>query len=198
MRPQVGEVKDTFLLRSWYPINNVIEAKKMELVQIKERIHEVRGMKVMLDVDLARIYEVETRVLKQAVRRNIDRFPSDFMFEINQEEWGVLRSQFVTLEIGRGKHSKYLPFAFTEQGVAMLSAVLNSRKALEMSIQIMRAFVHMRQWALSHEELAIQLRNMEKRYDRKFVDIEQVLTYLMQKDQKKVSQSNRSKIGFKE
>ncbi len=170
----------------------------MELVQIKERIHEVRGMKVMLDVDLARIYEVETRVLKQAVRRNIDRFPSDFMFEINQEEWGVLRSQFVTLEIGRGKHSKYLPFAFTEQGVAMLSAVLNSRKALEMSIQIMRAFVHMRQWALSHEELAIQLRNMEKRYDRKFVDIEQVLTYLMQKDQKKVSQSNRSKIGFKE
>ena len=170
----------------------------MELVQIKERIHEVRGMKVMLDVDLARIYEVETRVLKQAVRRNIDRFPSDFMFEINQEEWGVLRSQFVTLEIGRGKHSKYLPFAFTEQGVAMLSAVLNSRKALEMSIQIMRAFVHMRQWALSHEELAIQLRNMEKRYDRKFVDIEQVLTYLIQKDQKKVSQSNRSKIGFKE
>ena len=170
----------------------------MELAHIKDRIHEIRGMKVMLDVDLARIYEVETRVLKQAVRRNIDRFPSDFMFEINQEEWGVLRSQFVTLEIGRGKHSKYLPFAFTEQGVAMLSAVLNSRKALEMSIQIMRAFVHMRQWVLSHEELAMQLRNMEKRYDRKFVDIEQVLTYLMQKDQKKVSQSNRSKIGFKE
>ena len=197
MRPQVGEVKDTFLLRSWYPINNVIDANKMELVQIKESIHEVRGMKVMLDMDLARIYEVETRVLKQAVRRNIDRFPSDFMFEINQEEWEVLRSQFVTLEIGRGKHSKYLPFAFTEQGVAMLSAVLNSRKALEMSIQIMRAFVHMRQWALLHEELAIQLRNMEKRYDRKFVDIEQVLTYLMQKDQKKVSQLNRSKIGFK-
>jgi hypothetical protein len=170
----------------------------MELVQIKESIHEVRGIKVMLDMDLARIYEVETRVLKQAVRRNIDRFPSDFMFEISQEEWGVLRSQFVTLEIGRGKHSKYLPFAFTEQGVAMLSAVLNSPKALKMSIQIMRAFVHMRQWALSHEELAIQLRNLEKRYDRKFVDIEQVLTYLMQKDQKKVSQSNRSKIGFKE
>ena len=80
----------------------------------------------------------------------------------------------------------------------MLSAVLNSPKALEMSIQIMRAFVHMRQWALSHEELAVQLREMEKRYERKFVDIEQVLTYLMQKDQKKVSQSNRSRIGFKE
>ena len=80
----------------------------------------------------------------------------------------------------------------------MLSAVLNSPKALKMSIQIMRAFVHMRQWALSHEELAVQLREMEKRYERKFVDIEQVLTYLMQKDQKKVSQSNRSRIGFKE
>ena len=80
----------------------------------------------------------------------------------------------------------------------MLSAVLNSPKALKMSIQIMRAFVHMRQWALSHEELAVQLREMEKRYERKFADIEQVLTYLMQKDQKKVSQSNRSKIGFKE
>ena len=80
----------------------------------------------------------------------------------------------------------------------MLSAVLNSPKALKMSIQIMRAFVHMRQWALSHEELAVQLREMEKRYERKFADIEQVLTYLMQKDQKKVSQSNRSRIGFKE
>lgn len=86
----------------------------MELAHIKDLIHEIRGMKVMLDVDLVRIYEVKTRVLKQVVRRNIDRFPSDFMFEINQEEWGVLRSQFVTLEIGRGKQSKYLPFAFIE------------------------------------------------------------------------------------
>ena len=87
-----------------------INIKAMELAHIKNRIHEARGMKAMLDKDLARIYEVETRVLKQAVRRNIDRFPSNFMFEISQEEWGVLRSQFVTLEIGRGKHSKYLPF----------------------------------------------------------------------------------------
>jgi len=90
------------------------------------------------------------------------------------------------------------PFAFTEQGVAMLSSVLKSKKAVQMNISIMRAFVHMRQWALSYEELALQLRELEKRYDRKFVDIEQVLTYLMQKDQKKVSQSNRSRIGFKE
>jgi hypothetical protein len=169
----------------------------MELVQIKNCIHEIRGMKVMLDKDLARMYEVETRVLKQAVRRNSERFPPDFMFELSQDEWADLRSQFVTLETGRGKHAKYLPFAFSEQGVAMLSAVLNSKKALEMSIQIMRAFVKMRQWALSHEDLALHLQEMEKRYNQKFVDIEHVLTYLMQKDQKKVSQLNRQKIGFK-
>ena len=174
---------------------SIIKNEAMELAHIKDRIHEVRGIKVMLDMDLARIYEVETRVLKQAVRRNIDRFPGDFMFELTENEMQNLVSQFVIPTLNHFGGAS--PFAFTEQGVAMLSAVLNSRKALEMSIQIMRAFVHMRQWALSHEELAIQLRNMEKRYNRKFVDIEQVLTYLMQKDQKKVSQLNRSKIGFK-
>jgi fucose 4-O-acetylase-like acetyltransferase len=90
------------------------------------------------------------------------------------------------------------PFAFTEKGIAMLSSVLKSKKAIQMNISIMRAFVHMRQWALSYEELAIQLREMEKSYDQKFVDIEQVLSYFMQKDQKKVRQSSRQKIGFKE
>jgi hypothetical protein len=120
------------------------------------------------------------------------------MFELSKDEWADLRSQIVILESGRGKHAKYLPFAFSEQGVAMLSAILNSKKALEMSIQIMRAFVHMRQWALSHEDLAKQLREMEKQYNQKFLDIEQVLTFLMQKDQKKVNQSNRQKIVFKE
>ncbi len=134
----------------------------MELAQIKKSIHEIRGMKVMLDMDLARMYEVETRVLKQSVRRNSERFPPDFMFELSKDEWADLRSQIVILESGRGKHAKYLPFAFSEQGVAMLSAILNSKKALVMSIQIMRAFVHMRQWALSHEDLAKQLREMEK------------------------------------
>ncbi|MEN9973490.1 MAG: hypothetical protein RIS20_1837 [Bacteroidota bacterium] len=124
----------------------------MELAQIKKSIHEFRGMKVMLDMDLARMYEVETRVLKQSVRRNSERFPPDFMFELSKDEWADLRSQIVILESGRGKHAKYLPFAFSDQGVAMLSAILNSKKALEMSIQIMRAFVHMRQWALSHED----------------------------------------------
>ena len=167
----------------------------MELVKIKENIHELRGLKVMLDMDLAKMYQIETKRLKEAVRRNSRRFPPDFMFELTSNEWENLRTQFASSSWG-GK--RYLPFAFTEQGIAMLSSVLHSDVAIEINISIMRAFLHMRQWALSHEELAIQLRNLEKRYDRKFVDIEQVLTYLMQKDQKKVCQSNRSKIGFKE
>lgn len=167
----------------------------MEIAHIKNRIHEVRGMRIMLDFDLAQLYTIETKRLKESVRRNIKRFSEDFMFELTSNEWENLRTQIATSSWG-GK--RYLPFAFTEQGIAMLSNVLHSDVAIEINISIMRAFVHMRQWALSHEELTIQLREMEKRYDRKFVDIEQVLNYLMQNDQKKVRQSNRSKIGFKE
>ncbi len=100
----------------------------MELEQIKNSILEIRGKKVMLDMDLAKIYAVETRVLKQAVRRNIDRFPEDFMFELTKDEWEFLRSQNVMFKTGKGHFPKYLPFAFTEQGVAMLSAVLNSNR----------------------------------------------------------------------
>ena len=103
----------------------------------------------MLDMDLAKLYEVETKALKQAVRRNINRFPEDFMFQLTKEEWVILRSQSVTLEGGKGNHPKYLPFTFTEQGVAMLSAVLNSQRAIQASIQIMRAFVMIRQWILT-------------------------------------------------
>jgi hypothetical protein len=167
----------------------------MELVRIKENIHELRGLKVMLDMDLAKMYKIETKRLKEAVRRNSRRFPPDFMFELTMEKWKILRTQFASSKKGGTTRP---PFAFTEQGVAMLSSVLNSDISIDVNIMIMRAFVHMRQWALSHEELAMQLRDLEKRYDRKFMDIEQVLTYLMQKDQKNVSQSNRSKIGFKE
>jgi hypothetical protein len=100
----------------------------VELEQIKNSILEIRGKKVMLDMDLAKIYAVETRVLKQAVRRNIDRFPEDFMFELTKDEWEFLRSQNVMFKTGKGHFPKYLPFAFTEQGVAMLSAVLNSNR----------------------------------------------------------------------
>ncbi len=121
----------------------------MQIANIETRIYEIRCQKVMLDFDLAELYEVETKVLNQAVKRNIDRFPADFMIQITRDEYNSLRSQFVTLERGRGKYTKYLPYAFTEQGVSMLSSVLNSSKAIQMNIQIIRAFVFMRQYALS-------------------------------------------------
>jgi hypothetical protein len=159
-------------------------------------ILDIRGKRVILDYELSKLYEVETKALKQAVRRNIDRFPEDFMFQLTKEEWKLLRSQSVTLEIGKGHYPKYLPFAFTEQGVAMLSAVLNSQRAIQASIQIMRAFVLMRQWALEYQDLQEKLTDLEKRFGQKFTDIEQVLNYLIQKDQKQVQQGSRKKIGF--
>jgi len=168
----------------------------MELVHIKESIHEVRGQKIILDHDLAKMYRVETKYLKRTVRTHYRRFPSDFMFELTKEEWENLRCRICTSKVAGG--IRYRPFAFTEQGIAILSGLLNSDVAIEINISIMRAFVHMRQWALSHEELSKQLREMEKQYNQKFVDFEQVMTYLMQKDQKKVNQSKRQKIGFKE
>ena len=113
-------------------------------VIIQQKIYLIRGEQVMLDFDLAEMYGMETRTLKQAVRRNMNRFPSDFMFELTKEEYASLRSQFVTLKKGRGQHTKYLPFAFTEQGVAMLSSILNSDIAIEVNIAIMRTFVAVR------------------------------------------------------
>jgi hypothetical protein len=168
----------------------------MELELIKNSILDIRGKRVILDYELAKLYEVETKALKQAVRRNIDRFPEDFMFQLTKEEWKLLRTQSVTLEIGKGHYPKYLPFAFTEQGVAMLSAVLNSQRAIHASIQIMRAFVLMRQWALEYQDLQEKLTDLEKRFGQKFTDIEQVLNYLIQKDQKQVQQGGRKRIGF--
>ena len=169
----------------------------MELEQIKSSILEIRGKKVMLDMDLAIIYEVETRVLKQAVRRNIDRFPDDFMFELTKEEWDSLRSQIVMFKTGKGNFPKYVPFAFTEQGVSMLSAVLNSKRAVQTSILIIRAFVMMRQFALTYQELSEKLIELEKLHNQKFDDIEQVLTYLIQKDNQQTQQSNRKEVGYK-
>jgi hypothetical protein len=169
----------------------------MELEQIKSSILEIRGKKVMLDMDLAIIYEVETRVLKQAVRRNIDRFPDDFMFELTKEEWDSLRSQIVMFKTGKGNFPKYVPFAFTEQGVSMLSAVLNSKRAVQTSILIIRAFVMMRQFTLTYDELSEKLIELEKLHNQKFDDIEQVLTYLIQKDNQQTQQSNRKEVGYK-
>jgi hypothetical protein len=166
----------------------------MELEHIKNSILDIRGKKVILDYELAKMYQVETRALKQAVRRNIERFPTDFMFELTEEEMKNLTSQFVTSSWGGTRHQS---FAFTEQGVAMLSAVLNSTRAVNTSISIMRAFVMMRQWALTHQELSKRLDALEQQYGEKFKDIEQVLNFLIQKDQKKTQQQQRDRIGFK-
>lgn len=122
--------------------------------RIAASIYVVRGQKVLLDADLAALYRVETKAFNQAVRRNQERFPPDFLFQLTMDEASSLRSQIVTLEKGRGKHAKYAPMAFTEQGVAMLSGVLRSKRAVEINIGIMRTFVRIRQLLSSHEELA--------------------------------------------
>jgi hypothetical protein len=129
--------------------------------RIQQKIYLVRGKKVMLDSDLAILYGVETKVFNQAVRRNLDRFPEDFMFQLNEEEASSLRSQFVTLEKGRGKYSKYAPFAYTEHGVAMLSSVLRSTKAIAVNIQIVRSFINLRELLLSNESLARRVAALE-------------------------------------
>jgi len=132
--------------------------------RIQDRIYLIRGQKVMVDSDLAGLYGVETKVLNQAVRRNIKRFPEDFMFQLTKEESNSLRSQFVTLK--RGQHSKYLPYAFTENGVAMLSSVLNSARAIQVNIQIMRTFTRLRELLATHKDLRQKVEQMEKRLDQ--------------------------------
>jgi len=166
----------------------------MELEHIKNSILDIRGKKVILDFELAKMYQTETKRLKESVKRNAQRFPDDFMFELTPEEWTDLRSQIATSSWG-GK--RYLPFAFTEQGVAMLSSVLHSEVAIDVNISIMRAFVMMRQWALTHQELSKRLDALEQQYGQKFKDIEQVLNFLIQKDQKKTQQQQGDRIGFK-
>lgn len=169
----------------------------IELQKIETKIHEVRGQKVMLDFDLAELYGTETKRLKEAVRRNINRFPGDFMFELTRTEYNFLRSQIASLETSKGTHSKYLPFAFTEQGVAMLSSVLNSEKAIDVNIAIMRAFVLLRQHLSDYKDLKEQIAILEKEMNIKFKDIHQALNYLLKKDKVQNEQQNRDKIGFK-
>ena len=159
---------------------------------IVSKIVFLRGEKVLLDRYLSGLYGVETKVLKQAVRRNIKRFPDDFMFELTKEENLSLRSQNVTFK--RGQHSKYLPFAFTEQGVAMLSSILNSDRAIEVNIAIMRAFVQLRKMIASHDELAQKLSELEKHlknHDDQIQTIFEAIQQLMAPPETK-----KMKIGF--
>ena len=166
----------------------------MELTTIKNSIHEIRGKRVILDYELAKMYEVETRALKQAVRRNIDRFPEDFMFELTEVEMKNLTSQFVMSSWGGTRHGI---FAFTEQGIAMLSSVLKSKLAIQINISIMRAFVMMRQWSLTYHELAERLEELERSHGQRFDGIEQVLNYFIQKDKQSAQQNQRKQVGYK-
>ncbi|MBS1959502.1 MAG: ORF6N domain-containing protein [Bdellovibrionales bacterium] len=148
-----------------------MQSNLVETENLKSRIYLIRGHHVMLDSDLAHLYKVETRSINQAVRRNIERFPADFMFRLTDEEHEILRSQFVILRSGEwGKHSKYLPFVFTEQGVSMLSSVLKSEVAIHVNIAIMRTFVSFRDAIYSNTALIRKIDELEKKhlnYDEK-------------------------------
>jgi hypothetical protein len=167
-------------------------AELIPVAQNENRILFLRGYKVMLDRDLANLYEVPTKVLNQAVRRNRERFPLDFMFEMTWEEIEVLqsRSQFVTLK--KGKNIKYLPLVFTEHGVAMLSSVLKSPRAIQVNIEIMRAFASLRSILSSHKGLAEKLVQLETKYDSQFKIVFDAIRQLM-----KPPVTGNRKIGFK-
>ncbi|MEO6329654.1 MAG: ORF6N domain-containing protein [Ginsengibacter sp.] len=187
----------------------------MQIIQsIQNRIHEIRGERVMLDRDLASLYETETKALNLAVKRNIKRFPKDFMFQLTKEEFESLRFQIETLEktdhplrlqnetlkTGRGQHIKYLPYAFTEQGVAMLSGILNSDKAINMNIVIMRAFVAIRRVLLQQNDFKTQLKEIKERLGEHDVQLNQIYDAMENLIDEKAAQrkwDDRERIGFK-
>jgi hypothetical protein len=161
------------------------------MVQIERRIFLVRGQKVMLDADLAELYRVPTKSLNLAVKRNVDRFPEDFGFQLTEEEAAGLRFQFETSKRGRGGR-RYLPYAFTEQGVAMLSSVLRSPRAVQVNIAIMRAFVRLREMLMSNADLARKLLALEDKYDAKFKIVFDAIRELMEGP----PPSQKPRIGF--
>ncbi|HCY42145.1 MAG TPA: DNA-binding protein [Prolixibacteraceae bacterium] len=167
----------------------------MQLEKIQTKIYEIRDQKIMLDFDLAELYETETKYLKRAVKANIKRFPTDFMFELTKLEYDTLRCNFSTSNNRGG--IRYMPYAFTEQGVAMLSGILNSDKAIETNIAIMRAFVFVRQYALTHKDLTEKLQVLENKYDKQFNDVYEAINFLLQKDNQETEQKQRKRIGYK-
>jgi phage regulator Rha-like protein len=187
----------------------------MQIIKsIQNRIYEVRGERVMLDKDLASIYEIETKSLNLAVKRNLRRFPKDFMFQLTKEEWESLRFQIETLENvnnplrlqietlkpKRGQHTKYYPYVFTEQGVAMLSGVLSSDKAIEMSIAIMRAFVEVRKILIEQGDLKQQLKEIKERlgeHDSQLNQIYDAMENLLDEKAAQRKWEDRERIGFK-
>jgi ORF6N domain len=168
----------------------------MELTLIQSKIYEVRGQKIMLDFDLASLYEVETKVLNQSVKRNIKRFPSDFMFKLTSEEWQGMRSQIVTASEQTKRNVTATPYAFTEQGLAMLSGILNSDIAINVNIGIMRAFVLIRQHALNYQDLAKKIEQLEQTFNKQFSDVYEALDYLTNDKELQKDQAERKVIGF--
>ena len=167
------------------------KATKKLLVPIEKiagKIYLIRGQRIMLDRDLAELYEVETKQLKRAVRRNIDRFPADFMFELTKVELENLRCQIGTSSWGG---TRYMPMGFTEQGVAMLSSVVNSDRAIQVNIQIMRAFTRLRRMLETHKDLKKKLEEMEKKYDEQFQIVFEAIKQLITEDEKP-----KKKIGY--
>lgn len=160
---------------------------------IENRIFLIRGKKVMLDSDLARLYGVSTKALKQSVRRNITRFPEDFMFQLTKEETNIWRSQFVTSK-GAARGLRWSPFVFTEQGVAMLSSVLKSERAIRVNIQIMRTFTRIREMIVSSKALREKIEKIERKYDGQFRVVFDVIKRLIEKD--KIEPTNI--VGFRD
>lgn len=165
-----------------------------EIIPIQNLIYDIRDQKVMLDSDLAKLYCVEIKRLNEAVKRNIRRFPNDFMFQLTKEEWQNLRSQIATF--GNDKR-KYAPYAFTEQGVSMLSSVLNSEQAIAINIQIMRVFVQIKQFALTNKELTERLNEMEHRFIQYARDMNVNIEDIYKQLNHLTDVTKPTKIGFK-
>lgn len=178
----------------------------MHLVTIQNKIYEINGIKVMLDFDLAELYEVETRVLNQAIKRNIESFPEDFMFRLTKEDLEEMSSQsvmtssssqIVMMNLPKNRTGKYLPYAFTEHGVTMLASVLKSPKARKMNIAIVRAFVALRRTLLNVENIQSHIKDLEMKYDSQFEDVFEAIQFLMTENKELATQNERTKIGFK-
>ena len=168
----------------------------MQVQAIQSKIYEIRGQKVMLDFDLAELYEVETRVLNQAVKRNMDIFPDDFMFQLSQMEWDFMSSQIVmTYPVKRPKTA--LPLVFTEHGVTMLANILKSKKARQTSIAIVRAFISLKQFISNYKELSEKLTELESKYNKQFKDVYEAINYLLQKGKQDDAHRARKQIGYK-
>jgi hypothetical protein len=168
----------------------------MNVTILQSKIYEIRNLKIMLDFDLAELYETPTKALNQAVKRNSKRFPPDFMFQLTSEEWTMMRSQIVTTSLQR-RNSKAIPYAFTEQGVAMLSGILNSDVAINVNIAIMRTFVMIRKYALNHQDIRERLTLLEKKYDDNFGEVFKALHHLLQKEENQKQATERKQIGYK-